>query len=361
MTLWRSSPRLASRLWHFLGRVRLAVILFIALLSTAAVGTLFPQMPPQVAVDPGARDQWLLLIQGRYGGLTRLLYSLGLLNLFRSLWFRLPLSLLVINVAICTINRMRSIWRVVFRPRVRVSDALFQKGTLRASLIANSATEGVEAVQRTLLRRRYRLSTEREGEVLYIRADRNRMARLGSLITHLGLILLLISAFWIQEMGWREEVSLFPGEVRHIGPGLFRVRSEGLQIERYPGGQPKEYRAYFTLFDGEREAKGAFVRVNAPLTWRGVSLYLKSYEEGSTAGSYLVTLMAVHDPGFLPVISSAFLMLGGLVASFYFPHRSIWAKVTEKGELFLTARTEVDKEGLSREFGALVEEIKERI
>jgi len=361
MTSWRSSSPWASRLWHFLGRVRLAVTLFIALLSTAAVGTLFPQMPPQVAVDPGARDQWLLLIQGRYGGLTRLLYFLGLFNLFRSLWFRLPLSLLIINAAICTINRMRSTWRVVFRPKVRVSDARFQKGPLRASLVAKSPTEGVEAVQKTLLRRRYRLSTEREGDALYIRADRNRMARLGSLITHLGLILLLISAFWIQEMGWREEVRLFPGEVRDIGPGLFRVRSEGLQMERYPGGQPKEYRAYLTLFDGERELEGAVVRVNEPLTWRGVSLYLKSYKEGSTSGSYLVTLLAVHDPGFLPVISSAFLMFGGLMASFYLPHRSIWVKATERGELFLTARTEVDKEGLSREFGALVEEIKERL
>lgn len=159
-------------------------------------------------------------------------------------------------------------------------------------------------------------------------------------------------------MGWREEVSLFPGEVHDIGPGLFRVRSEGLQVERYPGGQPKEYRAYLTLFDGEREVERAVVRVNEPLTWRGVSLYLKSYKEGSTSGPHLVTLMAVHNPGFLPVISSAFLMLGGLMASFYFPHRSIWVKLTERGEFFLTARAQVDKEGLSREFGTLVEEIK---
>ena len=355
--------RALKRVWHLLISLKLAVILFIALLSTATVATFFPQIPPQVAVDPGSRDQWLLLIQQRYGGLTGLIYFLGLFNLFRSLWFRLLLSLLIINITICTINRIRSTWRVVFEPKVRVSDAFFQKGTLRASLVAKSPTEGVEAVQKTLLRRRYRLSTEREGDTFYIRADRNRMARLGSLITHLSLILLLISAFWIQEMGWREEVSLFPGEVRDIGPGLFRVRSEGLQIERYPGGQPKEYRAYLTLFDGERELEGAVVRVNEPLTWRGVSLYLKSYKsiEGSTSGPYVVTLMAVHDPGFLPVIFSASLMLAGLMVSFYLPHRSIWVKLTERGECFLTARARVDKEGLSKEFGALVEEIKERL
>lgn len=361
MISWRSSSAWASRLWHFLGRVRLAVILIIALLSTAALGTFFPQMPPQVALDPGARAQWLRLIQERYGGLAGLFYSLGLFNLFRSLWFRLPLSLLIINVTICTVNRIRSTWRVLFNPKVRLSEALFQKGPLLASLVAGSLKERTETVQETLLRRRYRLLTEREGDTLYIRADKNRMARLGSLITHLSLILLLISAFWIQEVGWREEVSLLPGEVRDIGPGLFRVASEGLQIERYPGGQPKEYRAYLTLFDGERELEGVVVRVNEPLTWRGVSLYLKSYKEGSTSGAYLVTLMAVHDPGFLPVIFSAFLMLGGVMVSLYLPHRSIWAKLTERGEIFLTARAEVDKEGLSREFWALVEEIKERL
>jgi len=357
----RSSAAWASRLWHFLGRVRLAVILFLALLSTAAVGTFFPQMPPPVAIDPGAREKWLLLIHERYGGLTGLFHFLGLFNLFCSLWFRLLLSLLIVNITICTINRVRSTWRVLFKPKVRVSDGLFQRGPLRASLDVKSTKEGVEAVQKALLRRRYRLSTEREGDVLYIRADKNRMARLGSLIAHLSLILLLISAFWVQDMGWREEVSLSPGEVRHIGPGFLKVRSEGLQIERYPSGQPKEYRAYLTLFDGQRQLEGAVVRVNQPLTWRGVSLYLKSYKEGSTSGPYLVTLMAVHDPGFLPVISSAFLMLGGLMASFYLPHRSLWVKLTERGELLLTAMAEVDKEGLSREFGALVEEIKERL
>jgi len=355
-----SSPAWAPRLWHFLGRVKLAVTLFITLLLVAAVATFFPQMPAPVAVNAAARDQWLLLIEEKYGGLTGLFYSLGLFNLFRSIWFRLLLSLLIINVTICTINRIKSTWRLLFKPKVRLSDSLFQKGTLRASLIFKSPREGVEAVQRALLRRRYRLSTEREGDALYIRGDKNRMARLGGVITHLSLILLLLSAFWIQEMGWREEVSLFPGEVRDIGPGLFQVRNDGLQIEHYPGGQPKEYRAYFTLFDGEREIEGAIVRVNSPLTFRGVSLYLKSYKEASTSGSYLVTLIAVHDPGFLPVISSALLMLGGLIISFYFPHRSIWVKLTERGELFLTAKAEVDKEGLSREFVALVEEIKEQ-
>lgn len=315
-------------------------------------------MPPQAALDSGARDQWLLLIQERFGRLTGLFYPLGLFNLFRSLWFRLLLSLLIINVTVCTINRIRSTGRVVFRPKVKLSDGLFQKGPLRASLVAKSLTDGVQAVESALLRRRYRLSTEREGGVLYIRADRNRMARLGSLITHLSLILLLISAFWIHQIGWREEFSLLPGEVHHVG--LFQVRNEGLEIDRYPGGQPKEYRAYLAILDEEREF-GAVVRVNQPLTWQGVSLYLKSCKEGSTSGPYLVTLMAVHDPGFLPVISSAFTMLGGLIVSFYLPHRSIWVKLTEKGEISLTAQSEVDKEGLSKEFWALAEEIKEHL
>lgn len=137
MGFGRSFPMgwgILRRVWHLLISLKLAVILLLAILVVAFLRTLFPQLPPGVAADPDTQSLWLAMAQEKYGLLFSPLHTLGLFNLFYSLWFRLLLSLLIINVTICTINRIRSTWRVVFKPKVRVSDALFQKGTLRASL-----------------------------------------------------------------------------------------------------------------------------------------------------------------------------------------------------------------------------------
>jgi len=54
-SLFRTLATPARRIWHWLGSIRLAVILLIALALAALVGTLFPQLPPEIAADPAAR------------------------------------------------------------------------------------------------------------------------------------------------------------------------------------------------------------------------------------------------------------------------------------------------------------------
>jgi len=66
-----------------------------------------------------------------------------------------------------------------------------------------------------------------------------------------------------------------------------------------------------------------------------------------------VVLQVVSDPGFKLAIAAAFLAVGGLIVSLYFPRRRIWAKVTGD-EIHLAGLTVGDKAGLEREFAAIV-------
>jgi cytochrome c biogenesis protein len=302
-----------------------------------------------------------------------------------------------------------------------------------------------------LSRRHYHVVAERQNGVTYLFAERNRPARLATLVTHTSLVLLVLGTLWSGWGGWRERaVALGPGQVYDVGHGQsFAVRSDGLEIERYPSGQPSDYRAHLTVLEKGREVKRKTVRVNDPLTYRGVSFYLYSYgpagrvratdakgqpvplqaeagqevtpgevtlnfagegdgqeivapsldlvmrlvfyyqgpslfvqatRSGETkpfgAGSIrggdsleigdvtfefaldrYIVLQVVHDPGFKGVILAGFLVMGGLIFSFYFPHKRLWARVTAD-ELRLAGRAERDALGFEREFASLVKGLK---
>lgn len=347
------------RVWHLLISLKLAVILLLAILLAAFLSTLFPQLPPGVAADPETRSLWLAMAQKKYGLLFGPSHALGLFEFSRTWWFRLLLAGLFLNTLACTVNRLGSIWRTVFRPRVKPSSVVFERGVNRVSLKGDSSDKVIEAVKGALSKRRYRLSVRREGETTYLLADKNRLARLGSLVTHISLLIFILGALWYRGFGWRREVALTPGETYEIGSGV-RLRSEGFEVERYPSGEPRDYRAPLTVIEGGEEVLTKIVRVNEPLVYGRVSLYLKSYEPlgAEVSSDYEIVFLAVHDPTFVPVIFAGFLMVWGLILSFYFPHYRIWAKVTGEGEVSLAGRGYVDQEGLTSQFEAIVGELK---
>ncbi len=354
-------------LWRFLSSTQLAVVLLIVFTLSSILGTLLPQMTPDLAGE--AHIRWLTLAHDKYGALADLYRTLGLFNVYRAAWFRLIVVALVVNVAVCTIDRLGGIWRAISaRPRVKQQDTFYEGMTHRAVL--SIAAEGVEeAVKTVLSRRRYRLLTEQEGDTAYLYADRHRWARLGTVCTHLGLILIVAAVFWRGLSAWREdEVVLGPGQVYAPGRGLdFQVRNDGFKVERYPDGRPRDYLSHLTILEAGRETAYKTVRINEPLTYRGLSFYLSSYGPVQVPGTsevpgtleaqneleYYIVLMAVHDPSFGPLIVASFLMVVGLVVSFYFPHRRIWARV-RGGQVSLAGLTDRDAVGFEGEFKTVV-------
>jgi len=450
-----SSDRIGTyltRLWRFLGSTGLAVVLLLVVLLAALVGTLFPQLTPDVAADPAAAARWLTTAQEKYGFRFGLYRALGLFDVYHSPWFLALVAALLLNTVVCTVDRLRIVWRAVrARPKIERAEAFYERMPNHVSLAVASVEQGEQALRQVLGRRRYHVVAERRGGVTYLFAERNRLARLATLLTHTSLVLLVLGFLWSSWGGWRERaVALGPGQVHSVGHGRsFAVRSDGLEIDRYPSGQPSDYRAYLTVLERGTEVMRKTVRVNDPLTYRGVSFYLysygpagrvratdvegqpiplqaesnqgvasgevtlnfagegdgrevvvpsrdltlrlvfyyqgpslfvqatrsgetKSFGAGSVRGGdslkvgditfefaldrYIV-LQVVHDPGFKGVILAGFLIVGGLIFSFYFPHKRLWARVTAD-ELWLAGRTERDAVGFEKEFVGLMEGLK---
>jgi cytochrome c biogenesis protein len=360
-----------KQVWRFLTRLNVAAVIIIVVLSLAALGSCFPQLSPSVAADAERLARWETGVRARYGPLTDLLAAIGAFRWFHSPLFLAPLALLILTTLVCTLDRWRAVWRRAFRSPVRPSDLVFDAAPHTASLTgptpANSprpgsaapvgmlARDSAHTVRERLRRQGFRVRSETAGGILYLRGDRNRLASLATLVTHLAVLLLLLGTVLSIGYGWREELSIGPGETAEVGHGSrLALRNDGFSIARHSDGSVASYDAEIAVIaEGQEVARGG-VRVNQPLTYGGVGLYLSGY--GERESGYSVTLLAVHDPGYGLVVAAGFTLLLGLTVSFNFPRCWIQARIESDGSLDLAGWAERRAYDFGREFKALVEE-----
>jgi cytochrome c biogenesis protein len=344
-------------------------VLIVVAMLLAGLGSCFPQVSPAVASDPERMAQWEAGARARYGGLADALAAGGAFGWFRSPVFLVMLALLAAVTLVCTLERWRGMWRRARYQPVRCSDVALERAPHTASLNAPAGVYLPEVVRQVLEERGFRVRTTKvittngtrnettNGRAVYVRGDRNRLAPLATLVTHLAVVLLLLGAALTGGFGWREEVTLGPGETIEVGhrSGL-ALRNEGFAVERYPDGSVAGYEAGVAVATEGRDVARGSIRVNEPLHYRGIRLLLHAYAETPDGAS--VTLLAVRDPGYGLAVVAGFLLLFGMTVSFNFPHCCVRARVAPEGALRLAGRADRRACDFWREFAALVEEIR---
>jgi len=170
----------------------------------------------------------------RYSKETYYIFKgLGLFNMYHSWWFIGVLILLAINLIACSWKRLPGVWQQV-------------------------------------------------------RKAKSGYARLGTYLTHLGVIIILagglIGAVW----GAKGYVEIVEGEtvegvlIRRpqwmMRPLRFVVRCDAFRVDFYPDGAPREFLSTLTFLDGGRVViDHAPLRVNHPLSYGGLTFYQASY------------------------------------------------------------------------------------
>jgi cytochrome c biogenesis protein len=272
-------------LWTLFCSIKFAVVLNVALALAAMLGTIIPQMQPGIQDFQSTRDQFLSDATSRYGGLTGILYWAGFFDLYNSLWFRMLVVFVVFGIVICTLNRWQPTIRLITKPTVRVADGflagLTEKAQFRAVPLGSSDAEDILRV--ALRKSRYRVLSERAstGDTLHLYADRDRWSKLVTFVSHAALVLLILSAAGIAQLGWRERsVTFNPGQQVNVGHGLdFSVANAGFAIDYYPDGKTiKEYRNTLAVFENGSQVLTKTIIVNDPLRYKGVNFFLVSYQ-----------------------------------------------------------------------------------
>lgn len=281
----RPQRDLVEVIWTMFCSIKFAVVLNIALALAAMLGTVIPQMQPGTQEFQSTLDQFMKDAEARYGALTGFLYWAGFFDLYNSLWFRMLVVFVVFGIIICTLNRWQPTMRLITKPTVRMSDnflsGLSEKAQFRA--VPVDAQEAEQVLVASLRKSRYRILSERSTDrsALYLYADRDRWSKLVTFVSHAALVLLILSAAFIAQFGWRERSVLFnPGEQVNVGHGVgFTVANEGFTIDYYDDGTTvKEYKNTLAVFENGSQVLTKTIIVNDPLRYKGINFFLVSYQ-----------------------------------------------------------------------------------
>jgi len=344
---------LLKRGWHWLAQMKVAAILITVTLLLVGLGSCFPQAPASVTADAQQLARWETEVRTRYGLLTDLLRAGGVFRWFHSPVLLVPTVLLTLATFVCTLDRWRGVWQRVFHRPARPPRTIFEVAPYTANLTAPP----LHLVRQHLEEQGFWVQSETAQGVVYLRGDRYRWAPLATFVTHLAVLLLLLGAILSSSYGWREELTVEPGQTVEVGhENRLRLRNEGFTISRYPDGNVAAYTAQLTLVEGNGRVVRRRVGVNRPLSYEGIGFYLQSYE--ASEDGYRVTLLAVYDPGYGLVIAAGFLLLLGLTVSFNFPHCWLYARIDPEGTMRLAGRAERWACDFGREFIGLVEKLQ---
>ncbi|GAB2961473.1 cytochrome c biogenesis protein ResB [Micromonospora polyrhachis] len=271
------SPRdLVDRIYRFLISKRTGLTLILAMGLLTLVGTLLEQAPDRVRDDPQAYASWLDSVRPKYGGWTNPLNMAGMFEVFSSVWFKSVTILLAVSILACTIHRTPQLWKRAMHPRIHVAEAFFSHAGLRAKVTLPLPPEqAIEQVRAALNGRRFRTITDPRGPGLNLYSDRFRYTPFGTVLAHLGFVVILGAVLISATTGFKN--TQFPvtvGTRADVGYGTgLTVEARSFSDTYHADGRPKDYVSELVLYRGDRELASQEVRVNSPLRWEGVTFY----------------------------------------------------------------------------------------
>ena len=270
-------------LWKWFSSLKLARALILAIAGAALVGAIVMQAPPPALNDDQQFSLWVEQAREKYGIWTDVFQRLEFFNIFTALWFRVLVTLLAVNILVCTAHRTPRLLRAARRPAVvNMPDSLFAQAPLTHSATTSmSPAVAMETLAGSLKRSRFKTHSVQADGWSHIVAEKNRYTRLGTLLGHLGLITILLGAVWGGQSGWREsQFVIGEGGERAVGHDTdLSIRLESFVDEYYTGGGgiPKDYRSQLTVLKAGVPVASGTIRVNEPLTYDGVRIHQAFY------------------------------------------------------------------------------------
>jgi cytochrome c biogenesis protein len=264
--------------WRQFSSVRLAVILILIITALSLLGALLIQVPRGAAADPQYYTYWLETIaRPKLGGWASFFSSLGLFDVFRSPWFVIVGSMLMLNIFVCTINRWSGIKASIKGMAIPRNENFYTSGSTTDELPDINLTPDIaaELSQRRLHMRGYRTRVETGDGSIYISADKNRYYRLGTFFSHFSLILFVLAFITGNYYGFNDtSFTVSEGTGRDIGhnTGLI-LYLDTFTAEYYESGMPKDYRSDVILYEDGIVVEDTTIQVNHPLVYKGVKIY----------------------------------------------------------------------------------------
>ncbi len=273
-----------DKLLRFLSSLECGLVLLGSLGTAVIIGTMILQRP---MTQEGQIEQV-------YAPQTvRLLNALGLFDVFHTWWFILLLGLLGANITLASLERFPQVWRLFVRPHILADEWYVRQLPFRKEIPLGFHTpaEALALAKSKLGDLGYPPKPKSlEKGTLYV--EKHRAARLAPYIVHASLLIIFAGAITDGMWGFKGFVNLTPGARTQsveamTTPGAphnlgFTLRCDGVGMERYSDGSPKQYWSQLAVEESGREVVRKTIYVNDPLTFKGVRFFQASYAPTGT-------------------------------------------------------------------------------
>ncbi|MEB3256542.1 MAG: cytochrome c biogenesis protein ResB [Synechococcaceae cyanobacterium] len=298
-----------QRLLALLADLRLAIGLLLLIAITSGVGTAIPQKESGAfyhqRYDPAP---WLGLLHG--DGLL----ALQLDHVYSSGWFLALLAWLGLSLLLCSWRRQWPALQASLRWIDYQAPRQLSKLSVAETRTLAEPERALEALAELLRRGGWQVRPQ-PGRLA---ARRGLVGRVGPLLVHAGLVVLMVGASWGALAGQRLEQFLAPGRELELldsrGSSQVTLRLDRFAIQRDPAGRPEQFTSALNLQPPAAPPLRAEISVNHPLRYRGMTLYQADWALAA------IELQLGRSP-VLPLPLQAFPQLGEQVWGLVLPTR----------------------------------------
>ena len=252
--------------------MKTAIVLLLILATASVAGTLVEQNAPAGAYNPSVYP---------------ILKALGLTDVYHSGWYALLLTLISINLTVCSINRFGIAWRRTFQPRASAKPGQIADMQRSEKLTSpNTVEETADKVVTALRAGAYHVLRGQDGGDAVLYASKGRPGIWGPYLTHLSILVIFAGAILGNRLGFHGRVAIAEGDwtdsyyledsgrERDLG---FRLALRRFAIEHDKDRNPTGYKSDLQIFEGGKLAAGKVIDVNHPLTYKGISFFQADY------------------------------------------------------------------------------------
>ena len=264
----KALPRLVA----LISDLRLAILLLLVIAIASGVGTAIPQRETAEfyhrLYDP---QPWLGLLPGEG------VLALQLDHIYSSSWFLGLLAWLALALLLCSWRRQWPALRASLRWIDYRKPRQLSKLSLAESLATDQPAASLEKLGQLLEGKGWQI--RRQGDRLAAR--KGLLGKVGPLLVHAGMVVLMLGGAWGAVAGQRAEQYLAPGRSLELmdsrGSSKLTLALDNFSIQRDPAGRPEQFTSQLRILEGDGSGgsllKQAQISVNHPLRFQGVTLY----------------------------------------------------------------------------------------
>lgn len=237
--------------------MKTAILLFILIATYSIIGTVLPQ---GLAEEIYIRD---------YPKIGSLIGTLQFDQVYSSWVFRILVGFFIVNLTGCTIKILPSQLK-------RMQKGYFMKASLDSENLYREDTD-IKEFKSLLKKQRYYIEENENG----FRASKDKIGNIGSSVTHLGIIIIVLGSFLGNIFAEEGFFNMLPGDIKGFPEYGFSVQLEDFRLAFRENKSVDQYYSDISILRPGQEPQKETLWVNKPIKINDLNFYQTSYGWGN--------------------------------------------------------------------------------